>query len=57
MIRQIDGIGNDGRGGIATISGSFSEQTANQLATILGYGALPPVKRTIYPWDRFIRDA
>jgi preprotein translocase subunit SecD len=28
-------------GGIATISGSFSEQTANQLATILGYGALP----------------
>ena len=23
----------------------------------LGYGALPPVKRTIYPWDRFIRDA
>jgi preprotein translocase subunit SecD len=28
-------------GGIATISGSFSEKTANQLATILGYGALP----------------
>ncbi|HEV2635043.1 MAG TPA: protein translocase subunit SecD [Actinocrinis sp.] len=28
-------------GGTATISGSFSEQTANQLATILGYGALP----------------
>jgi|GEM_PF-5469093 hypothetical protein len=23
----------------------------------LGYGALPPVKRTSYPWDRFIRDA
>jgi dihydroorotate dehydrogenase len=23
----------------------------------LGYGALPPAKRTSYPWDRFIRDA
>jgi hypothetical protein len=23
----------------------------------LGYGALAPVKRTSYPWDRFIRDA
>jgi hypothetical protein len=22
----------------------------------LGYGALAPVKRTSYPWDRFIRD-
>ncbi len=23
----------------------------------LGYGAVPPVKRTSYPWDRFIRDS
>ena len=28
-------------GGTATISGSFSQQTASQLSTILGYGALP----------------
>lgn len=28
-------------GGTATISGSFTQQNASQLATILGYGALP----------------
>jgi len=41
------------RKGIARLD----EMVGRAADAALGYGALPPVKRTSYPWDRFIRDA